>query len=99
MGSTASKPGLLSDKAASAGALPDLPTAEEVESVHRAGVEMVRALEYRGLGLPCWTAGRARTPTMQGEDMLSEQKLLEERNHLVRTVKIHAECMPFRTHI
>merc|ERR1740117_2568568 len=63
--------------------------------MRRAGREMAKEIPRSGR----WSAARFKTTQQQGEEMLREQLALEEKDRLVRLVKIQGDISPMRSHV
>jgi hypothetical protein len=87
-----------------AAAASDEPSLDEVERLQRLGAEMARAADGRGvapdcLGVSRWSCKSSRSPLQQGQDMLREQRAIDERDRVLKSLKCSPEVGQFRSHV
>jgi len=78
----------------------DTPTSEELWSLQRENLRILRDMEDPSRIAAKWSQRSIKTPLEQGEDMLKEAEALDDRERLVRQVKAKSgPADPFRSHI
>jgi hypothetical protein len=87
-----------------AAAASEEPSLDEVERLQRLGAEMARAADGRGvapdfLGVSRWSCKSSRSPLQQGQDMLREQRAIDERDRVLKSLKCSPEVGQFRSHV